>query len=157
MYDDNFQKDLIRGEIGEELIIDYLTAHNYTIKDLRDSEEARKKDIDFYVKKNDFAATLEVKTEYKSEITGNVFVEYCNLTHKEWKGWYRYCEADTIVFVQPTFKKAHFIDRYDLWNDIAAHNYETASSGNAVGWKVPLINLINYPSYYCKSIDWRWE
>ena len=151
MYDD-FNKDLERGKRGEKLFEETLTAIGHTVIDLRDNAEARSKDIDFRVLlKNGNVATVEVKTDDKSQYTGNLFIEYANTNNisHNYMGWYKYCEADFYTFVQIEKRKAHLVSRDELENLIKTNKFRTASSYNACGFLVPLNNITTLESYHC--------
>ena len=153
---DDFYKDLSRGKRGEKLMFDALTARGHTVEDLRDNAEARSKDIDFRVfnKNSSTMTTLEVKTDERSEETGNLFIEYSNTNNRShnYKGWYYYCEAEYIAFIQEHNHKAHIVLMEELRENIKKTGYRTASSYNACGFLMPITKLETLGSYQCIAI-----
>ena len=97
----DFYKDIERGKVGEEMYREYEEATGATVIDVRDNQEFRAVDTDFIVFDASFGdrlITVEVKTDYKSEKTDNVFIETYN-TRSEKNGWWYYCKAEYLVFV----------------------------------------------------------
>lgn len=145
-----FNNDLKRGKIGENKIALALSNRGHMVVDVSDIYEYQRKDIDFKLTdKSGNTTTLEVKTDEASERTGNVFIEYFNKNNisRKYKGWYHYCEAVYMAFVQPNRNKAYIVSRYDLYNSIANKDYRTASSYDACGFLVPLNDLRQMDSF----------
>ena len=69
--------------------------------------------------------TLEVKNDLRSETTGNLFIEtFCRYNvSRMGQGWYYYCQADYLAFVQEEKRIAHIITRNDLINMIESGAY----------------------------------
>lgn len=152
---DDFNKDLERGKVGEKLVAAALTARGHTVTDLSDNWEYRRKDIDFLLTSASGQQTyLEVKTDDRSEQTGNLFIEYSNSNNVKhnYQGWYCYCEATFLAFVQQSKHIAHIVSRYDLINNINNNNYKTAASCNSCGFLMPISALTNLPSYFLLDI-----
>lgn len=151
MNKDNFKKDVERGKVGEELVAAALAARGHKVDNVSDDWEYRRIDIDLLLTSASGSfTTLEVKTDDASERTGNVFVEYANQNNynHNYQGWYCYCQATYIAFVQQNKHKAHIVSRYDLINNINSNNYRTASSYNACGFLMPITDLVKAPSYF---------
>lgn len=152
---DNFNKDLERGKVGEALVANALTARGHLVENVSDDWNYRRIDIDLLLTSaTGSTTTLEVKTEDASERTGNVFVEYANQNNKShnYQGWYCFCEAEYIAFVQQNKHKAHIVSRYDLINKVNNNNYRAASSYNACGFLMPISDLIQCPSYFLLEV-----
>ena len=149
MFKNDFNNDFTRGSIGERMMYDYLLSNGYTVDDWRDVDEARAKDIDFHVRRNSFDATLEVKTEFMSEKTGNLFIEYFNNGNRNCKGWFNYIEAQFIAFIQPSFRKCHIIPVSELVELVQKNNLREVGnrSENAAGWLLPLSVAMRAPHY----------
>ena len=88
MYNEFFQ-DLRYGKRGEKMVNDALTAEGHNVIDMSNDSEYRRNDIDFRVitKNKKEERTLEVKSDYSSQYTGNFFVEYYNNKKRDYKGW----------------------------------------------------------------------
>lgn len=154
MYND-FYSDLEDGKRGERIVAAALAARGHTITDLSDNYEARQKDIDFALKNRSGAeTTLEVKNDIKSESTGNLFIETYNIKNQShsYKGWFFYCEAQYICFLQEQHKAAHIVSFDDLRATIAAKAYRTANSSNASGYLLPLDDLKTCNSYFLLEV-----
>ena len=145
----DFYDDLARGKRGEKLVYDALTARGSIITDLRDDREARFNDIDFLLEKDGKTTTLEVKTDFRSEETGNLFIEYENSNNKshKYKGWYCYCKAQYLCFVQETARKAYIVLFDELKQTLKKNTFRTANSKNAVGFLFPLTRLAQLETY----------
>lgn len=148
---EDFNKDLARGKVGEALVASALAARGHKVKDLSDDWEYRRIDIDFMLTSAiGDTCTLEVKTDDASERTGNVFIEYANTHNKShnYDGWYYYCRADYLAFVQRNRNKAHIVSRYDLIDNINNNNYRTANTSSSCGFLMPVSALMALPSYF---------
>ena len=152
---ENFNHDLERGKAGEALVAAALTARGHIVKDLSDDWNYRRIDIDMLLTSpTGDTTTLEVKTDDASERTGNVFIEYANIHNKShnYGGWYNYCEADFLAFVQQNNHKCHIVSRYDLIKNIENNNYRTASTYSSAGFLIPVAALTTLPSYFLLEV-----
>ena len=152
---ENFNHDLERGKAGEALVATALTARGHIVEDVSDNWDYRRIDIDFLLTSaTGDTTTLEVKTDDKSELTGNVFIEYSNIHNKShnYNGWYYYCEADYLAFVQQNRHKCHIVSRYDLINSINNNNYRTANTYSSSGFLMPVSALTTLPSYFLLEV-----
>lgn len=70
----NFASSNSKGKLGESVVKEYLQGKGWEVTDATRKEQLHK-GIDFTVKKDGKSFTLEVKTEYRAESTGNVFWE----------------------------------------------------------------------------------
>ena len=150
----SFYNDLERGKIGEQLVYNALTAKKHNITDLRNDIEARFNDIDFALEKNGLKTTLEIKTDHRSEDTGNFFIEYQNRNNKKhnYKGWYRYCKAEFICFVQETARKAYIVSLDELKETLKKGKFRTASGVDACGFLLPFSILQQFESLFCLEL-----
>lgn len=155
MYNEFFQ-DLSYGKRGEKMVNDALTAQGQNVIDMSDDLEYRRKDIDFLVitKNKKEERTLEVKSDYKSQYTENFFVEYQNYNNKkrDYKGWYYYCQAEYICFVQQENHKAYIVKFEELKQDIKKNRYRSAPSNDTWGFLVPVAAVEKYSSCYCMEV-----
>ena len=99
---ENFSESLSCGKIGEEMVAAALQKRGYIVLDVSSCRDYQNKDIDFLVSKNKQKTTLEVKNDRRSEETGNVYIETYNTNNasRNNAGWFFYCEADFLAFVQ---------------------------------------------------------
>lgn len=99
---ENFSESLSCGKIGEEMVAAALQKRGNIVLDVSSCREYQRKDIDFLVSKNKQKTTLEVKNDRRSEETGNVYIETYNTNNasRNNAGWFFYCEADFLAFVQ---------------------------------------------------------
>lgn len=149
----NFNNDNKTGKIGEAAVIDALTILGHKVVDVSNDEDYQKLDIDLLLCRNGQTTTLEVKNDVRSNTTGNVYIEtYCQENYSRGgQGWYHYCQARYIAFVQMRKQKAHIILFDDLVNLIDTHNYNKLDKwdGSAQGYIVPLTHIKQCKSYYC--------
>ena len=112
------------GKFGEEVFLRYMIPickeKNYSIIDVRDDAEYRKKDIDFLVDKNgNGIEKIEVKADGRGLDTGNIPYEY--ISHCA-SGWSVVTECDKVFMVLFRDKiplvpvKAFWIDM-KKWNE----------------------------------------
>lgn len=85
----------MRGKVGESILQAYLELKGWTITSATKQEQL-KEGIDFKVAKGDKHYSLEVKTEYSAERTGNVFWEM-EVDGKP--GWTQKYQQDSDVLV----------------------------------------------------------
>ena len=152
----DFYSDNQVGKTGEAAVAAALKAKGHTVEDVSNIYEWQRKDVDFILRRNSSSTTLEVKNDVKSNTTGNVYVEtYCQENYSRGgAGWYHYCQARYIAFVQMRKQKAHIILYDDLVNLIDTHNYNKLDKwdGSAQGYIVPLTHIKQCQSYYCLNL-----
>ena len=146
----NFELDLERGKTGEALVANALKNLGHSVKDVSNEIYYQKKDIDFILSKNGKQTTLEVKNDIKSNLTGNVFIEIQNNNNRvrNYLGWYYYCEADFIAFVQEQKGLAHIITRAELIKLVDSGKYQLKNSYDTQGYIIPVNDLTICGSYY---------
>ena len=148
----NFTADNLTGKHGEYLVQQTLTKRGHTVKSVASDREYQRKDIDFLVRRADgLETTLEIKTDCKSQTTNNVYIEtWCvENVSRHGKGWFYYCEADYIGFVQPDLHLLHIVDYQELKNLIKNNYFKslTKYDGTAQGLCVPITALAQLGSY----------
>ena len=152
---DNFYSSLSTGKVGEQLVKTALEARNHIVEDVSNDWNYRRKDIDFILtNKQGQTTTIEIKTDAASENTGNVFIEYYNSNNQShsYDGWFKYCEAEYIGFIQPNNKKAMIVSFDELKKNIQENSYRIASSYNATGFLMPIGTLQGFNSYFCMAL-----
>ena len=151
-----FQDDLKIGKRGEQLVAAALAARGHQVTDVSDNPQYQREDIDFTLAHNGQFATLEVKNDLRSEDTGNVFIETFCITNRSRNGdgWFYYCTADFLAFVQENKQLAHIVSRADLINLIDTHDYRKGGKydRSTVGWLVPLADLATCGTYTCLDL-----
>lgn len=135
-----FSYDLEKGKCGEQLVKAALTNLGHTVEDVSDIREYQQKDIDFLLTKNNTSTTLEVKNDIKSCSTGNIFIETYNRNNysRNYLGWYYYCEADYLAFVQEKFGRALIISRYEIVQLVEGGRFKTFHSFDTAGVCIPV-------------------
>lgn len=153
--DNTFQVQNTIGKQGEALVIDALLKRGCAVEDLSSRREYQEKDIDCRVSKSGLCITLEIKNDVRSNYTGNVFIETYNINNKRRNGagWFSYCEADYLCFVQSEKKIAHIVARAELvkkcWNNL----YREVNSPFSRGYIVPITCLKHYNSYHSLELE----
>ena len=151
----DFYTDLEIGKRGERMVAAALEARGHKITDLSDNLEARRKDIDLLLlNKQQQTTTLEIKNDLASERTGNFFIETYNSRNKSHslKGWFFYCEAVYICFLQETARIAHIVLLDELKAAIKAHKYKEVNTYETRGYIVPVSDITNLSSYISLSV-----
>lgn len=107
-----FNERLEIGKSGETIVAEFLRGRGISVEDVTDQREYQIKDIDFKLTNQEGQkCTLEVKTDYLLNKTGNLFFE--GVYYKEFgesKGWNDYCEADYIAFLDAIGMKLYIYD-----------------------------------------------
>ena len=154
MYND-FDKDLEVGALGEERVKQALTRLGHTVTNT--SIELQMKDIDFICcnRKNQ-QTTLEVKSDFRVNGTGNVYIEISNINNKRngYKGWYYYCEAEHLGVVEPQANVCHIFQMSELREKMKDNSFRTATcnGGETKGTLVPLSVIKNMNTYYSLNL-----
>ena len=154
MYND-FDKDLEVGALGEEKVKQALTRLGHTVTNT--SIELQMKDIDFICcnRKNQ-QTTLEVKSDFRVNDTGNVYIEISNMNNKRngYKGWYYYCEAEHLGVVEPQANVCHIFQMNELREIINDNSFRTATcnGGETKGTLVPLSDIKKMDTYFSLNL-----
>jgi len=130
----SFNKQLSKGE-NEEKNLDAHFSEHYHIFDV--PIELQKNGIDrIFVRKNDFLTyKIEYKSDFKTHITGNVFIETCSVFSNyecKVKGWTYTSKADFLIYFVVEEKIAYVIrmetirEHIDAWKS----KYSQRSSPN---------------------------
>lgn len=151
----NFNTTNAIGKRGERLVAAAFAAKGHKVEDLSGIYEYQLKDTDMRLTdEKGTTITLEVKNDIKSNYTGNVFIETYNTNNvkRGGQGWFSYCEADYLCFVQEEYGVAHIVDRVELvkncWNGYYKQKYSQFSRG----YIVPIDKLRHYNSYRCLQL-----
>ncbi len=102
---ENFQKNLIRGRYGEELVIKTFSSLGYEIKDTSKDDSYFNQDVDLITADG---IKYEVKTDYRFGQTGNLALEdsvYYHSSQEEKNSWLWTSKADYFCFVSPADTK----------------------------------------------------
>ena len=141
----SFESDLNRGKIGEELVKKVFAQRDIEVKDVSDSQEYQKKDIDLITADG---ITYEVKTDYMYCRTGNLALEIkVSTSFGERDGWLYGTEAERIVFVNPArMNGIVIIDTAELRSLVETDALRTAYHYDGNSKKVEL-RLLPYQEY----------
>lgn len=150
----NFKNDLATGKRGEELVAAALKSRGHNVVDVSDNITYQSKDIDFLLSNKTQSTTLEVKNDIRSVETGNVFIETHNINNysRGGCGWYYYCEAEYLAFVQEKLNKAHIVSRNDIIDIVNSGTVPLRHSSETYGYCIPINVLSKCDSYTCLSI-----
>lgn len=152
---DDFYSDLETGKRGEKMVAAALAARGHFVKDLSNDFEARMNDIDLLlVNKQQQTTTIEIKNDLASERTGNLFIETYNSNNQShsFKGWFFYCAAEYICFVQEESRKAHIVKLEDIKEELKRNKYRVASTSNSQGYLLPITAVATLPSYFLLAV-----
>lgn len=150
-----FENDLAIGKRAEERVKETLLQKGHNIEDVSNDKYYQSKDIDFILSKGNIYTTLEIKNDIRSNETGNVFIETYNRNNqsRNAEGWFCYCEASFICFVQEKYNIAHIVSREELVRNCWNGFYKQLSSSFSCGYIVPIAALKQYKSYYCLKME----
>lgn len=140
---EKFYQDIERGSKGEDICFKLFRKMNnvVSVNDLRKDPEYQQKDIDFSVQYSDGSTrTLEVKTDYMAERTGNmVYEKVCSGA----PGCFEKTEADSILYVILGNKKEILdLNPIKLREFVRNRTFRYCKMGdNAEGYVIPLKDL----------------
>ena len=139
--------DLAVGKRAEVMVSLVLEARGNKVEDVSNIYEYQRQDIDFIVANSIKSTTLEVKNDVKSVRTGNLFIETYNENNfsRNYQGWFYYCCADYLAFVQEVKKEIHIISRADLIE--LCKNLNEKNFGSIGGFLLPLARVKQAKSY----------
>lgn len=140
-----FHKDLQTGKRGEKAAAAALAQRGWRTTDLSDLPQYQKQDIDFRAEKGDTTFTIEVKTDSVIAHTGNMFIE---IKQGDKDGWYHYCRADILFYIDSTNKRIYCFSLNDLRQYINTHACATAAHQQVVG---TLVNIYSFFSWLRKE------
>ncbi len=86
---------------GETEVKKFLQRAGYVVTDVSNNPAYWKKDIDFLVRNPETGGTASIEVKYDKRMaqTKNFFIEIANLRSNEGKGWFNFCEADFIYYI----------------------------------------------------------
>lgn len=101
---------------GENAFAATMAANGYIVTDVSKNPDYFDIDVDFLVYNPNTRNTrkFEVKTDFRINETQNLYLEVYNNKSKGGKGWFRFCEADYIVYIDAIEEVAHIILFDDL-------------------------------------------
>ena len=136
-----------KGKIGEQLFASTMAAKGYKVVDVSNNPDYWHKDIDFIITSSTtgITKTFEVKWDYWTGTTGNIFIETDNIHSKGGQGWFKFCQADVLAYGDANNKKFYMIDMQKLREHLFWNKYKIASCGNeSTGLIVPLAALKDF-------------
>lgn len=113
----SFKRQLAIGLAGEAILDKYFS-DQYLITSAKKSEQKVGIDRRFQHKVTGTKITIEYKTDYQAQKTGNAFVETTSFSRQEHQvlGWAYTCKADWIVYFCYHLNKAYLVDPIYLRN-----------------------------------------
>lgn len=136
------EKNMNEGRRGEILFKERMEQKGYKVKDLTDNPEYWVKDIDFVCESPTTRLTksFEVKYDTKINKTGNLFIEVINPRSMGNRGWYCFCEADCLSYIDAATSRIYIIEMKDLKEVMKKkHNFRyIITMDGSEGYLVPL-------------------
>lgn len=117
----NFLKAKRIGNQGEKLVAEWLQRIGYEVEDVSMNRDYFAKDIDFIVTKGEEEMAVEVKTDQRMADSGNVLLEVRVDVDKNKPGWWQYCQATHLFFVDIRQKQVHCVRRDELKQLVKSH------------------------------------
>lgn len=153
--ENKFQKDLKVGNIGEEVIFEFLKGNiaTRTIVDVRHDKFFQDLDIDFIQETlQSEIRKIEVKTDTLAHKTGNLAYEHTSNKYYNTIGCFEKTKADYIFYYLTETKELYILHTESLRCFIANNKNrlrEVSMGDNALGYLVKLEELIQ------NNIGWR--
>lgn len=107
-----FEKQLARGATGEAKVKEFLESKGNVVVDVSKREEYFAKDIDFIIN----GRTVELKTDYRINQTGNLFLED-KIEYRKGdsaNGWFNTCEAEFLFVLNINDNELYIYNLADL-------------------------------------------
>lgn len=128
---------------GEYEVKKYLRGRGFKVKDVSDNLYYCARDIDLIATNPSTgrSAAIEVKLDARIDDTGNFFIEFENPRSTNSKGWFNFCEADFIYYIDETSLLTYIIKFDELRHFIATHKRDLAIKSTfdgSIGYIVPL-------------------
>lgn len=110
-----FTENLKEGRVGEDIAVKYLSSLGLAVRDVSREPSYFSKDIDLIATfEGGGQMTVEVKADAKISQTGNVCIELVGNRAKNKLGWFYYCEATHLFFVDVNSSVCHCVRREEL-------------------------------------------
>ena len=128
---------------GEYEVKKFLRGRGIQVEDVSDKPQYWAKDIDLIATNplTGASAAIEVKLDARINDTGNFFVEFENPRSKNSKGWFHFCEADFLYYIDSNSLLTYIIKFDELRHFIATHKRNLAIKSTfdgSIGYIVPL-------------------
>ena len=128
---------------GEYEVKKFLRGRGIQVEDVSDNPHYWAKDIDLIATNplTGASAAIEVKLDARINDTGNFFVEFENPRSKNSKGWFHFCEADFLYYIDSHTYITYIIKIDELRHFIATHKRELAIKSTfdgSIGYIIPL-------------------
>ena len=128
---------------GEYEVKKFLRGRGIQVEDVSDNPHYWAKDIDLIATNplTGASAAIEVKLDARINDTGNFFVEFENPRSKNSKGWFHFCEADFLYYIDSHTYITYIIKIDELRHFIATHKRNLAIKSTfdgSIGYIVPL-------------------
>ena len=150
-----FQNDLRTGELGEEVVYNFLSRNPNTSKvlDVRGDKVFQKLDVDFIQELiSGGFRMIEVKTDTQAHYTRNLAYEHTSNKYYNTIGCFEKTKADYIFYYLTETKEVYILDTLRLRQYVRVHKSrfrEVNMGDNALGYLIKLEELIN------NKIGWR--
>lgn len=141
----SWTKDLEAGKKGEQLVAAVLQQRGWRLEDVSNISTFQKKDTDFIITKDNITTTIEIKTDAQMSRTGNFFIEMCQGNKK---GWYYYCEAEYLFYLDSTNSIIYIFKLADLRQYINNKGAELRTALTRDGNRTVCGTLINHNSFF---------
>ena len=128
---------------GEYEVKKFLRGRGFQVEDVSDNPVYWAKDIDLIATNPSTgrSAAIEIKLDGRISDTGNFFIEFENPRSKNSKGWFNFCEADFIYYIDETSLLTYIIKFDELRHFITTHKRDLAIKSTfdgSIGYIVPL-------------------
>lgn len=123
---------MTNGRIGEQLFAQIMKDQGYIVEDVSDNKDYWGKDIDFVITSpiTGKTKTFEVKFDSRIHKTGNLYLEFVNINSKGGNGWWKFCEADYLVYGDAVNRTFIVIDLQELRAKVERLHPQVAYCGN---------------------------
>ena len=128
---------------GEYEVKKFLRGRGIQVEDVSDNPVYWAKDIDLIATNpiTGKTAAIEIKLDGRISDTGNFFIEFENPRSTNSKGWFNFCEADFLYYIDETSLLTYIIKFDELRRFITTHKRDLAIKSTfdgSIGYIVPL-------------------
>lgn len=144
----NFQKDLQTGEVGEQIVLDFLKSKEnvQNVLDVRKVKLFQDIDVDFLVCTTSYIVVpVEVKSDTLAHITGNIAYEVTSNKHYNTKGCFEKTLAKYIYYYLTATKEIYQIDVLKLREYVKHYCNRLIPMGDyAEGYLIKINKLVEH-------------
>lgn len=132
---------------GEQETKDYLRQCGYKVEDVSENSKYWRRDIDLLCTNPFTGAVTSIEVKYDKRIadTQNFYIEIENPRSRSGAGWYKFCEADLIFYIDAATNYTYIIEVAKLHSYIEENKSTLKTKSTSDGAKGYIVNVADMP------------